>query len=37
MSDAIKEILNNEKKLKKAAKVVFDSVDTDMSGQIDQE
>ena len=37
MSDAIKEILNNEKKLHEVAKVAFDSVDTDRSGQIDQE
>ena len=37
MSDAIKEILNNEKKLNEVAKVAFDSVDTDRSGQIDQE
>ena len=37
MSDAIKEILNNEKKLNEVAKVTFDSVDTDRSGQIDQE
>ena len=37
MSDAIKEILNNEKKLREVAKVAFDSVDTDRSGQIDQE
>ena len=37
MSDSIKEILNNEKKLKEVAKVAFESVDTDKSGQIDQE
>ena len=37
MSEAIKEILNNEKKLNEVAKVGFDSVDTDRSGQIDQE
>ena len=37
MSDAIREILNNEKKLNEVAKVTFDSVDTDRSGQIDQE
>ena len=37
MSDAIKEILNNEKKLREIVKVAFDSVDTDRSGQIDQD
>ena len=37
MSDAIKEILKNKKKLNEVAKVAFDSVDTDRSGQIDQE
>ena len=37
MSDAIKDILNDEKKLKEVAKVAFDSVDTDRSGLIDQE
>ena len=37
MSDAIKAILEDEKKLKEVAKVAFDSVDTDKSGQIDQE
>ncbi len=36
MAEAIKEILNNEEKLKQVAKVAFDSVDTDKSGQIDQ-
>jgi len=35
MSKAIKDILNNEKKLNEVAKVAFDSVDTDKSGQID--
>lgn len=35
MSKAIKEILNNEKKFTELAKVAFDSVDTDKSGQID--
>ena len=37
MTDAIKEILNNEKKLREVVKVAFDSVDTDHSGLIDQE
>lgn len=37
MSAAIKEIINNEKKLSEVAKVAFDSVDTDKSGQIDEE
>ena len=36
MAEAIKEILNNEAKLKEVARVAFDSVDTDKSGQIDQ-
>ena len=36
MSDAIKEIINDEEKLKKVARAAFDSVDTDKSGQIDQ-
>ena len=36
MSSTIKDILNNEKKLNKVAKVAFDSVDTDKSGQIDE-
>lgn len=35
MSKAIKEILSNEKKFTEVAKVTFDSVDTDKSGQID--
>mmetsp|Transcript_32471 Transcript_32471/g.33790 ORF Transcript_32471/g.33790 Transcript_32471/m.33790 type:complete len:96 (+) Transcript_32471:26-313(+) len=35
MSKAIKEILSNEKKFTEVAKVAFDSVDTDKSGQID--
>ena len=35
MSKAIKDILNNEKKFTEVAKVAFDSVDTDRSGQID--
>ena len=37
MSDAIKDILNDEKKWKEVAQVAFDSVDTDRSGLIDQE
>jgi Ca2+-binding EF-hand superfamily protein len=37
MSQAIKDILNNEKKFNEVAKVAFDSVDTDKSGQIDAE
>ena len=37
MTEAIKEILNNEQKLKEVARVAFDSVDTDKSGQIDQD
>ena len=37
MTDAIKEILNNEKKLREVVKVAFDSVDTDWSGLIDQD
>ena len=36
MAEAIKEILNDEAKLKEVARVAFDSVDTDKSGQIDQ-
>ena len=36
MSKALKEILNNEKKFTELAKVAFESVDTDNSGQIDQ-
>ena len=32
---SIKDIINNEKKLREVAKVAFDSVDTDKSGQID--
>ena len=35
MSKAIKEILNNDKKFNEVAKVAFDSVDTDHSGEID--
>jgi Ca2+-binding EF-hand superfamily protein len=35
MSKAIKDILNNEKKFTEVAKVAFDSVDSDRSGQID--
>jgi Ca2+-binding EF-hand superfamily protein len=35
MSKAIQDILNNEKKFTEVAKVAFDSVDTDKSGQID--
>lgn len=35
MSKAIKDILANEKKLTEVAKIAFDSVDTDKSGQID--
>ena len=37
MSEGIKAILNDESKLKEVARVAFDSVDTDKSGQIDQE
>ena len=37
MSDAIKEILNNEKKLREIVKVSFDNVITDRSSQIDQD
>ena len=37
MSDAIKDILNDQKKLREVAKVAFDSVDTDRSGLIDHE
>ena len=32
---SLKDIINNEKKLREVAKVAFDSVDTDKSGQID--
>ena len=35
MAEAIKEILSNENKFNEVAKVAFDSVDTDNSGQID--
>ena len=35
MSKAIKDILSNEKKFAEVARVAFDSVDTDKSGQID--
>ena len=35
MSKAIKDILNNDKKFNEVAKVAFDSVDSDKSGQID--
>ncbi len=35
MSKAIRDILNNEKKFTEVAKVAFDSVDSDRSGQID--
>jgi Ca2+-binding EF-hand superfamily protein len=35
MSKAIKDILANEKKFTEVAKVAFDSVDMDKSGQID--
>jgi Ca2+-binding EF-hand superfamily protein len=35
MSKAIKDILANEKKFTEVAKVAFDSVDSDKSGQID--
>ena len=35
MSKAIEGILSSEKKLTEVAKVAFDSVDTDKSGQID--
>ena len=37
ISDAIKEILNNEKKLRDIVKVSFDNVITDRSSQIDQD
>ena len=37
MSDAIKEILNNEKRLREIVKVSFDNVITDRSSQIDQD
>ena len=37
MADGIKAILQDEAKLKEVARVAFDSVDTDRSGQIDQE
>ena len=36
MSEAVKDILKNEAKLREVARVAFDSVDTDKSGQIDQ-
>ncbi len=35
MSKTIKEILSSEKKFNEVARVAFDSVDTDRSGQID--
>jgi len=35
MSKAIKDILQSEKKFTEVARVAFDSVDTDKSGQID--
>ena len=35
MAKAIKDILSNEKKFTEVARVAFDSVDTDRSGQID--
>jgi Ca2+-binding EF-hand superfamily protein len=35
MSKAIKDILSNEKRFTEVARVAFDSVDTDKSGQID--
>ena len=37
MTEAIQNILKDEAKLKEVAKAAFDSVDTDGSGQIDQE
>jgi Ca2+-binding EF-hand superfamily protein len=37
MSKALKDILNNDKKFNDLAKSVFDSVDTDRSGEIDAE
>ena len=37
MSDALKEILNKEKKLRDIVKVSFDNVITDRSSQIDQD
>ncbi|KAL4442569.1 hypothetical protein ABPG74_006975 [Tetrahymena malaccensis] len=36
MSNLVSDILNNEDKLNKVAKVAFDAVDTDGSGQINQ-
>jgi Ca2+-binding EF-hand superfamily protein len=35
MSKAIKDILSNDKKFNEVARVAFDSVDSDKSGQID--
>jgi Ca2+-binding EF-hand superfamily protein len=35
MSQAIRDILNNESKFTEVARVAFDSVDTDKSGSID--
>ena len=37
MAEGIKAILQDDAKLREVAKVAFDSVDTDRSGQIDQE
>ena len=37
MAQAIKDIINNEKKLNEVARVAFNSVDTDNSGQIDEQ
>ena len=37
MAEAVKNILKDEAKLKEVARAAFDSVDTDKSGQIDQE
>ncbi len=36
MTETIKAVLNDEEKLKQVSKAAFDSVDTDKSGQIDQ-
>ena len=34
---SIKDIINDEKKLREVARVAFDSVDTDKSGEIDKD
>lgn len=36
MLNALKEILNDEKKIKEIAKAAFDSADTDRSGEIEE-